>query len=414
MDPKLSLTLVGLSHRTTSVDVRERYVVKQEDVAACVRTLLGAPGVREAFVLSTCNRTEVLVVGEAGRELASAVRSQVFRNAEDAGLYTYADIRALIHFFRVAAGLDSLVVGESEILGQIKRGMELAQAERALGPTLQALLQQALHVGKRVRSETQVGQGTLSVARVGVEVARRAFGHFEKCSALIVGAGETGQLVARHLRDQHIEKLAFANRTLERAEVAARELGGRAFPLAELGAAIAHSDLVVSCVEAGEFTIEPGVFDRRALKRRDRPLLVIDLSIPRSVDPSIAKLPNVLRYDLDDLAKVVHGNQRERDLAVEGTAEILVAELHKFLSLRAYAAFGPTIAAMRERFEKVREDVLDQVAGARSDPRDLQLAHELTKRLLDSALFHLKEGARSVRSEETLDREYQRFLDELG
>lgn len=413
MDPKLSLTLVGLSHRTTPVDVRERYVVKQEDVAACVRTLLGAPGVCEAFVLSTCNRTEVLVVGQAGREVAAAIRAQVFRNLGEAELYTYADIQALIHFFRVAAGLDSVVVGESEILGQIKRGMELAHAERALGPTLQALLQQALHVGKRVRSETQVGQGTLSVARVGVEVALRAFGNFESCSALVVGAGETGLLVARHLRDQHIQKLAFANRTLERAELAARELGGRAYPLAELGAAIAHSDLIVSCVEAGEFTIEPGVLDRRALKRRDRPLLVIDLSIPRSVDPAVAKLPNVLLYDLDDLAKVVHGNQRGRDLAVEGTAEILVAELHKFLSSRAYAAFGPTIAAMRERFEKVREDVLDQVAGARSDPRDVQLAHELTKRLLDSALFHLKEGARSVRSEETLDREYQRFLDQL-
>lgn len=414
MDPRFSLTLVGLSHRTASVAVREQYCVSQADVPASLRALKATEGVCEAFVLSTCNRTEVLVIGERGRDLGAPVRTQVFRNLGMEHLYAYEDVQALIHFYRVASGLDSLVLGESEILGQIKRGMELAQAEKTLGPTLQSLLQQALHTGKRVRTETQVGQGTLSVARVGVEIAARVFGPFQSVSALVVGAGETGVLVARHLKSSGVKDVAFANRTLARAETAAHEFGGKAWPLELLSEATRTADLVVACVEASEFAVGPAHFDAKAIKRRDRPLLVVDLSIPRSVDPRVAELSNVLLYDMDDLGKVVRENKEGRDLAVEGTAEILVSELHKFLAGRAYAAFGPAIATLRQRFEAVRDEVLDAVAGAKSDPKDVQLAHELTKRLMDVAMVQMKEGARSTRSEEALDREYQRFLDHLG
>lgn len=408
-----SLTLVGLSHRTAPVAVRERFVISAEELPAHLRALRSSEGAVEAFVLSTCNRTEVLLVGAEGLDLGPLVRAQLFRDIPDEQVYAFTGIRALIHFFRVAAGLDSLVLGESEILGQIKRGMEIAQREQTLGPTLQALLQQALHAGKRVRTETPVGEGTLSVARVGVEMGARVFGSFAACNALVIGAGETGLLVARHLKERNIRSLAFANRTAERAEDAARELGGRAVPLERLSDATGTADLLVACVEAGEFAVTPAHFDRRALRRRDRPMLVIDLSIPRAVDPRVAELANVLLYDLDDLAKVVHENERVRTLAVEGTAEILVAELHKFLAGRAYAALSPAITAMRRRFEEVREQALDAVAGSRDDERSVALANELTKRLLDVALTEVKEGVRSARSEVALEREYARFLDLL-
>lgn len=413
MDPKVSLTLVGLSYRTAPVAVREGYVVKPEDLPQCLRTLLSTPGVCEAFVLSTCNRTEAIVVGERGVDLQIALRGQIFRNAADEHVYSYTDVQALIHFFRVAAGLDSLVMGESEILGQIKRGFEVAQREKALGPTLQSLMQQALHVGKRVRTETSVGQGTLSVARVGIDLAARVFGNFQSCDALVIGAGETGLLTAKHLKDQGVRSLAFANRTLSRAQEAVTTLGGRAYGLEALSEAVSRADLIVTCVEANEFALQAAHFDTKSLRRRDRPLLVVDLSVPRAVDPDVGAIKNVLLYDLDDLAKVVHENRHGRDDAAERTAEIVVAEMHKFLSARAYAAFSPVIASMRERFDKVRDDVLDQVAGARSDPKNVQIAHELSKRLLDAALTHLKEGARHTRSEETLDREYQAFLERL-
>ena len=414
MDPKSTLTLVGLSHRTCPVTVRERYVVSQADLPACLASLLQIDGVTEAFVLSTCNRTEALVVAPRGVDVAARVRAQLFRNLPDEHVYVYTDVHALIHSFRVASGLDSLVVGESEVLAQIKRGSDAAQAAKTVGPVLRPLIQQSLHVGKRVRSETEVGQGTLSVARVGIDVASRVFGTFEDERALVIGAGETGVLVARHLKEKKIGGLAFANRTLERAQNAAAEFGATAHGLDELPALILRSDLIVACVEGQTAVIDASVFDKRAIKRRDKPMLVIDLSVPRAVAADVAELDhNILLYDLDDLSRVVNENEKGRQRAVDGTNEILVTELHKFLSLRTYATFSPAIAVLRERFEKVREDVLDHVAGARSDPKDVQLAHELTRKLLDVALDQMKESARHTRSEEALDREYQRFLENL-
>jgi glutamyl-tRNA reductase len=413
MDPKTELTLIGLSHRTAALAVRERYVVSPSDLKSCLASLMQVRGVCEAFVVSTCNRTEVAVVGDRGLDLSPTVRAQVFRNLSDEQVYVYRDIQALIHVFRVASGLDSVVIGESEVLAQIKKSFETALEANALGPTLKPLFQQALHVGKRVRTETEVGQGTLSVARVGVDIAARVFGNFERCRALIVGAGETGVLVARHLRDQNVKELAFANRTIERAREVARELGAEAHGLDALSEIASTRDIVVAAIDAGAMAIDERSFDRRALKKRDRPLLVIDLSVPRAVAPEVAKLDNLLLYDLDDLTRVVHENKKGRVEAIEGTAEILVSELHKYLSLRTYAGFSPVIAAMRTRFDEVREEVLDTVAGARSDPRDVQIAHELTRRLLDVAMAQMKEGARSTRSEEAIDREYQRFLENL-
>lgn len=413
MDPRTTLTLVGLSHRTAPVAVRERYVVNHEDLAACLASLQQLEGVSEAYVLSTCNRTEVLVVGPRGVDVSARVKAQLFRNLPNDQIYAYEDTAAVIHTFRVASGLDSMIVGESEVLAQIKRGVEAAESAKALGSTLRALVQQALRVGKRVRTETEVGQGTLSVARVAIDVAHRAFGSLGDERALIIGAGETGVLTARHLKDKGIGALAFANRTVERARVVAAELGASAHGLDELPDLIRRADLVVACIEGTMATIDASVFDKRTISRRDKPLLVIDLSMPRAVSADVAKLgANVLVYDLDDLGRVVIENEKGRQRAVESADAIVVAELHKFLSLRTYAAFSPAITVLRERFEKTREEVLDAVAGARSDPRDVQLAHELARKLLDVALDQMKESARHTSSEEVLDREYHRFLED--
>ena len=411
MEP--GLTLVGISHRTAPLDVRERYVVSGTDLSGCLAAVSLVAGVEEAFVLSTCNRTEVLVFGDPDIDPAPHLRAHLFRNLPDEQVYVWRGVHALIHLFRVAAGLDSMVVGESEVLGQMKRGFDAAQAAKTLGPMLRALLPQALHAGKRVRSETGLGQGTLSVARVAVDVGSQAFGRFETCRALVVGAGETGILVARHLADRGLRSLTFANRTVERAREAAAELGGRAFGLDDLSSLVSEADVVVACVEGAGGELGMHTFDRRALKRRDRPLLAIDLSVPRAIDPAIAGLPNVLLYDLDDLQRVVAANLQGRGEALEESSGILVAELHKFLALRAYASFAPAITAMRERFEKVREEVLDSVAGSRTDKKDLEIAHELCRKLLDVALDQMKEGARATSSEDAIQREYRRFLASL-
>ncbi|MBL8862318.1 MAG: glutamyl-tRNA reductase [Planctomycetes bacterium] len=414
MDPRRAVVLVGISHRTAPVALRERYVVSASDLPRALASLRALEGVDECFVLSTCNRTEALLVGARGRDLAGAARAQLFRNLEPSTTYSFEGMPAVIHAFRVAGGLDSLVLGESEVLAQWKRGFEAAAAAGTLGPVLRPLLQQALHAGKRVRTETSLGQGSLSVARIGVDLAERVFGTFEDESALVIGAGETGLLVAQHLAGRGIGGLTLANRTLERAIEAARALNARACSLDVLPAEIGRADLIVACVEAGAPPLDARHFDRRTLRRRDKPLLVLDLSVPRAVAAEVAALdPNVLVYDLDDLQRIVQENQKGRHEAAEGTSAILVAEIHKYLTTRTYSAFTPVIADLRRRFEEIREATLDAHSGARSDPREVQLAHELTKRLLDVALEQMKAGARSVSSEEELAIEYRRFLENL-
>lgn len=414
MHPQQTLVLVGISHRTASVAVRERYVVAQKDLGAALGALRSIEGVQEACILSTCNRTEVLLATERPDTVAATVRSQLFRNSADSETYAWSGAQALFHVFRVAAGLDSLVVGESEVLGQLKRASDAARECGALGPLLESLVARALHVGKRVRSETDLGHGTLSVARVGVDVAARAVGDFRTKTALVVGAGETGVLVARHLRDLGVGKLVFANRTLERARAAAEEFGAECCGLDELSARIAHADLVVACVEGQSAVVETAHFDKRAIHRRDLPLVVLDLSVPRAVAAEVARLDrNILLYDLDDLSRVVDENLRDRAAAADSATGILVHEAHEFLGKRAYQQIAPVVGTLRQDFDAQRDETLDAVAGAQASPREVQLAHELSKKLLHLTLERLKESAKQLRPEAALEHEYRRFIERL-
>jgi glutamyl-tRNA reductase len=413
MHPELKLVLVGLSHRTAPVAVRERYAVSHEDLPACIRGLIQAPEVSEAAVLSTCNRTEVLVTGNKDADLEAVVSRSVFRNLESNHVYAYEDVHAVIHLFRVTSGLDSLVLGESEVLGQVKQAHELGSKEGTIGELLDPLLQQAMQVGKRVRRETEIGDGTLSVARLAVDIGARVVGSFSKRHAVILGAGDTGLLVARHLRDRNLGRLTLANRTYQRAVDAAPALQAEPCRVEDLGHHIQRADLVFTCIEGGDLELGEETFPKRVLARRDRPLFVADLSVPRAVNPDVRRIEQVLLYDMDDLSKVVEANRRRRSDAAGGSSTILVAELHKFLTLRTFASFTPAIERLRERFETTRDQTLDEVAGPRSSSEALELTHLLTKRLLDVALSQMKHSARHTRSEELLSREYERFLKDL-
>jgi glutamyl-tRNA reductase len=408
LDP--DLLLVGLSHQTTPVALRERYAVAADDAPSILQELASLGGSGAAALISTCNRTEAIVLAPPGEDVEAQVRRTLFRNLDNEHLYTHRGVHAVIHLFRVAAGLDSLVVGESEVLGQVKRSLDQARTTGTLGQHLEPLLTQAIAAGKRVRSETDLGQGTLSVARVAVGVAHHAFGSFENVRALIIGAGETGLLAARHLISEGAQRVDFANRTLSRARTAAEETGGQAFGMGQLAEALLDADLVVTCLEDAAGLLDEQPFDRRALRRRDRPTLVLDLSVPRAVQESVREMEGVLLYDLDDLKPVVEKNRRQRGDARAGADAILVAEVHKFLALRTYASFSPAIADLRRGFDKVRERVLDQVADGRASAREIEVAHELAKQLLSLSLSQMKEGARASRSEAALDRLYQSHL----
>ncbi|MEO0651673.1 MAG: glutamyl-tRNA reductase [Planctomycetota bacterium] len=412
-DLERRLLLVGLSHRSAPLELRERCSVSPDRLPQRLDSLLALGGVEEALIVSTCNRTELYVCGDRAADLEPALRDLCFREAGADNVYAFNGVHALIHTFRVASGLDSLVLGESQILAQLKAAADTARGHGSLGRDLDKLVRAALTVGKRVRTETDLGQGTLSVARVGVDIAHRVFGGFENNRALIVGAGETGLLVARHLRDQNIGTLVFANRTVERAVAAAEELGGLHCGLDALDREVGRADAVFVCVDNSGHVVTFDHAKQAKTRKRHTPLLMVDLSVPRGVDPRVAKLANLLYYDLDDLAHVVEEHRRGRERAGEESEDILVAEVHKFLSLRSYAAAAPAIAELHQRFDKIREEVLDDVTGGASSPDQVKLAHELSKRLLDASLSQMKESIRRMRSTEELGLEYQRFLDGL-
>jgi len=416
MDTIEDLVLIGLSQRTAPTALRDQYTVSPEDAAGLLRQLVAGEDIDEAVVVSTCNRTEVTAHSHDGERAIARLREAVFRNAPDDAIYAYRGVRAVMHLFRVAAGLDSLVLGESEILGQVKRGFECAEGADAVGRTLRPLFTQALVVGKRARNETPIGEGSLSVARVGVDVAARVLGRFEGRAAAVVGAGETGLLATKHLLARGVRSVSLVNRTVERAQDAAGECGERvtAHGLDELGPRVQAADLAFFCVDNAPDLVRPSTFDRRALAKRDQPLVLIDLSVPRAVSVEVRGLDGVLSYDLDALLPIVEEHRTGREAALEEVGSILVGEVHKFLSLRTYASFSPAIDELRTRFTAEREAIIDRVTDGHATPRELELAHAMEKQLLGLALGQMKESARHARSEDALDRLYRRFVDELG
>lgn len=409
--------LIGVSHRTADIETRERCSLVTDEVRAKLAVVMALESVREGWIVSTCNRTEVLVVTSTGtlageRKLKAALREILFHDVPFDCMFDYRGIEAILHVFRVAAGLDSLVLGESQILSQVKEALALGREAASIGRMLEPLLQQALATGKRVRTETAVGTGTLSVARAGVDVAEQVFGGFEDNSVVVLGAGETGRLAARTFQERNVRDLCLINRTLSRAEDAARELGCRFGGLESLSGEVARADVLVTALSGAPDLVRPEHLPRRLLARRDQPLVIVDLSVPRAVSKKVGKLSNVLTYDLDDLQRVVDENRQERQRAGEEAAPLLLTDVHKFLGLRTYASYSPQILKMRELFEVVRDKVLDDVTREETSPREMKLAHRLSARLLDAALEQLKETARHSVAPESLDEAYQRFLEE--
>ncbi len=408
-DLERQFALLGLSHWSAPVEVRELHAVPGEQLVARTRELVSLAGVEEALLVSTCNRTEVLLVGPDVSGALDALKSGLFARVGPEHLYEHRDLHAVVHLMRVGCGLDSLVLGESQILAQLRQALDAADAAGALGERLRPLLDQTLALGKRVRTHTSLGEGTLSVARVAVDIAARAYGPLGSARVLIVGTGETGLLVAKHLVSHGVKSLVFANRTLANAEKVVRELGGRAVPLEALEREIAQCDLVAVSVDGGRI-VRREHFENARLQRRDAPLVALDLSVPRAIDPTASEIAGLLVYDLDDLARVVEGNRRGRETATRETSEMLLAEVAKYLARRRVARAAPLLTSLTERFARVRDEVAADLAP-NADEGARRALDELYRRLLDAAFGAVKGGLRSDAADDALDRAYQSYLD---
>jgi glutamyl-tRNA reductase len=388
------LLLVGLSHRTARVELRERFAV--DDVAPVLAKLAGAEEIDEAFLLSTCNRTEALVVTRAVEAARHRLRSLFLRDLAgegvdrgevEAALYEHTDSVAMQHLFRVAASLDSMVVGEPQILGQVKDAYRAAAAAGATGVILGRLLSQALATAKRVRSETRIAERPVSVARVAVDLARQIFESLEDKSALLVGAGDMGEVALEALRAAGLGAVAVANRTPERAAELARRFGAQAHGLDALPALLERADVVLTSAGGGEPLLTPALVEAAMHRRRQRPMFVIDIGVPRNVAPAVNELDAVYLYDLDDLDAVAASNAEQRRRETVLAEAIVLEEQQRFDGWLAALNAVPTIRHLRARGEAVRLGELER-ALRRLDLTDAQRrgVEDLTRRIVNKLL----------------------------
>jgi glutamyl-tRNA reductase len=393
------VAVAGMSHRSAPVEVRERVAFPPCAGRGFVRRLKDEGVAAEAVLLSTCNRTEVYAVveDEGARERMLELLAEdrgVGRASLERDTYWLTDAGAVRHLYRVAASLDSMVVGEGQILGQVREAYRAATEEHCAGQILNRLFHTSLRVGKKVRSETGIGDSSLSVPRVAVKLAEEVFGSLAQRRALVLGAGDMSELVVKHLKDRGVSDLLIANRTPERAGMLARRVGGRAVPFDALAAELPEVDVVVSSTGSGEWILRSETV-AEAIESRQDPLFLIDIAVPRDVDPVIQNLENVYLYDIDDLQAVVERNAEGRqDAAEEGEAMISPAVL-EFMSWLSSLHVVPLIKELRDGAEQIRRHELSRALkkmdlSPEEEAAVERMSHSLMNKLLHGPISELK------------------------
>ncbi|HEY7631241.1 MAG TPA: glutamyl-tRNA reductase [Thermoleophilaceae bacterium] len=358
------LLALGISHKTAPLALRERVALPEGRAAGVLRELVALPVVHEAVAISTCNRTEIYLVASDPVDAESAALSALSRQAGIpptellSSLYSQRGMEAARHLFGVAAGLESMIVGEAEIQGQVKRAYELALVEGATGPITNRLFSTALSTGKRARSETAIGRSRVSVSSVAVELARGTLGELDSRRVLVIGAGENGELTAKALRERGVETVFVANRRYDRAIGLAQRFGGHAVRFDDLPGELQAADIVVSSTASPHQIVGREELELVMESREGRPLLLIDIAVPRDIDPTVRDLTGITLYDMDDLQREVARNIGAREAEVIHVRSIIEQEVERFGDWLASLDVVPTIAALRERGEEIVQRVL--------------------------------------------------------
>ena len=388
----MKLTLVGTSHKLAPVEVREQVALGADEASKLAHRLAGDD--REAAVLSTCNRTELYIVG--GEEAdAIAELERVGGRPLAPYLYRLGDEAAALHLFRVAAGLDSMVPGEGEILGQVRAAYEAG----ACGPVLDRLFRGALHAGRKARAETAIGESPSSVSAAAAALAQQVFGELEGRRVLIVGAGKVGELAARNLISRGAEVAFVANRSSDRAAELARKLGSEPLPLEDVAGELERADVVVSSTSAAGFVLTRAAVEDGIRGRKGAPLFLIDLAVPRDVEPSVGMLDGCFLYDIDDLEAVVAESLTGRHREAERAEGIVAAEARRFRDWQASLDVVPAIASLREHAEAIRTAELAKAEGrlgglSESERRTVDsLTSQIVNKLLHGPIVRAKEAA---------------------
>jgi glutamyl-tRNA reductase len=365
----MSIVLVGVNHKTAPVEVRELLAFSEAACAEGLRALVDGVVVREGLIVSTCNRVEVLTATTSEQITQSQERISNFLNQSRSlphdlfrdHSYSHIDDQAVRHMFRVASSLDSMVVGEPQVLGQVRKAYSVALEAGTAGRVLNRLIHQAFRVAKRVRNETGIAANAVSISYMAVELGKKIFGSLKGQSVLLVGAGEMAELSARHLINAGVSKVLIANRTEESSERLAKEFGGEAVNFERLADYLPDADIVVCSTGAGEYVVTASMAREALNRRRNRPAFFIDISVPRNLDPAIGDLPNAFVFDIDDLESVVSSNIREREREAERAELIVDSEVMQFQQSLRVMEIGPSIGAMRQKFQDIaRSEMIRQ------------------------------------------------------
>ncbi|MBY4675693.1 glutamyl-tRNA reductase [Marinobacterium arenosum] len=404
----MALLALGINHKTASVEVRERVAFVPEQMAEALEQARRSASLKEVAILSTCNRTELYCSTDlAGtRALLEWLGSYhgLSADALQSCSYAYWDEEAARHMMRVASGLDSLVLGEPQILGQLKSAHAVSQQHGTLGAELGRLFQQTFAVAKQVRTDTAIGENPVSVAYAAVSLAQHIFADLSRSRALLIGAGETIELVARHLVNAGVSQITVANRTLNRAVDLAGEFNGEAILLGDIPEALVKADIVIASTASQLPILGKGAVEAALKKRKHRPIFMVDIAVPRDIEPQVAELDDIYLYTVDDLREVIEENQRNRESAAQEAEAIIETGAHEFFrQLRSLAAVD-TLTALRGQAEQTRDQELERALRQLDNGKDpaqvlTQLARGLTNKLLHQPTIQMRKASAEGRSE---------------
>ena len=401
----MNLTLLGINHRTAPVEVREKMNIPAAHLTEAVSDLVHREGILEGMILSTCNRVELTTSAEDEVDAESIMRRFLADHHHcDLGQFAHFFYRlrqqdVVKHLFRVASSLDSMILGEPQILGQIKEAYAAARTAGAMSGTLSDVVNQALAVARRVRRETALGSAAVSVSYAAVELAKKIFGGLQEKTVFIVGAGKMSELAARHLLSSGASGILVSNRTYDRAVEPAAAFHGKPVPFEHLFEHLAQADIVISSTGSSEPIIHKRDVERVMSARRNRPMFFVDIAVPRDVDPAVNDVDNVFVYDIDDLGHVVEANKKQREREAVWAEEIIQAEVQKTLKRLAHRDVVPTIVALEERLSRIRASELERYQGrlAALTPEQRQTVDALTRgmmnKILHGPITELKSGA---------------------
>jgi len=412
----MQLYAFGINHQTAPLEVRERIAFNAEGLTSALRDLVGHEPVREAAIISTCNRTELYCNAQDPHKAVSwlAGYHQMRSSVLEPYLYSLPREQAVKHAFRVASGLDSMVLGEAQILGQMKQAVRSAEKAGTLGLVLHKLFQQTFSVAKEVRTRTDIGASSVSMAAAAVRLAERIFPAIAEQKVLFVGAGEMIELTARHFVAQNPRGTTFANRTLERAQLLAMQFGGQAVSINELAEVLAAHDIVVTSTASPLPIIGKGMVERALRARRHRPILMVDLAVPRDVEAEVARMDDVFLYSVDDLGRVVQEGRDARAAAVSEAEHIIDTKVVDFMQWLGGREAVPTIRALRDQAERARRHEVDRALRLlrKGEPAERvleMLSQSLTNKLMHAPTAALHDGAEVERDalQRMVERIYQ-------